>query len=211
MPLLLLFLFIPILFGMLFFNILTLSFAKLGVHPLAAMFILTASLLGSIINLPISRQKVVVDTPRPEWLPLMIFYDPPKVRNQFIFINVGGAVIPVLFSIYLLFNGAPFQQTVLATLVMVLLSKYLAKPVPGRGIIMPFFIPPLLAAFVALIISPGNAAPVAYISGVLGTLIGADILNIPRFKRLGSTGVSIGGAGVFDGIFLVGIVAALLS
>jgi uncharacterized membrane protein len=79
------------------------------------------------------------------------------------------------------------------------------------GIALPAFIPPLVAAAAAVLLAGENAAPVAYISGVWGTLIGADLLNWPRFKDLGTLVLSIGGAGVFDGIFLVGIVAALLT
>jgi len=45
----------------------------------------------------------------------------------------------------------------------------------------------------------------------MGTLIGTDLLNLNKLKRLGAQKVSIGGAGVFDGIYLTGIVAAFLS
>jgi len=55
------------------------------------------------------------------------------------------------------------------------------------------------------------AAPVAFISGVLGTLIGGDVLNLSKARRLGAGIVSIGGAGVFDGIFLVGIFSVMLT
>ena len=89
----------------------------------------------------------------------------------------------------------------------------LARPVKGVGITLPALIPPLIAALLAYLLVPdpiGRTA-VAYTSGVLGTLIGADILNLPRIHRLGAHVVSIGGAGVFDGIFLVGILAAILT
>jgi len=76
---------------------------------------------------------------------------------------------------------------------------------------MPVWIPPLLSVGLALLLSYDNAAPVAYISGAMGTLIGADLLNFRHFRRLGGHVLSIGGAGVFDGIFLVGIAAALLA
>ncbi|MBC7335638.1 MAG: DUF1614 domain-containing protein, partial [Clostridia bacterium] len=69
----------------------------------------------------------------------------------------------------------------------------------------------LLAAACALLLARENPAPVAYISGTMGTLIGADLLNYRIIRRLGAQAVSIGGAGIFDGIFLVGIVAAFLS
>jgi uncharacterized membrane protein len=60
-------------------------------------------------------------------------------------------------------------------------------------------------------LSPGFTAPTAFISGVLGTLIGADILNLKRAQKISPGLISIGGAGVFDGIFLIGIVSALLA
>ncbi|KFI35253.1 hypothetical protein HY02_02775, partial [Peptococcaceae bacterium SCADC1_2_3] len=89
--------------------------------------------------------------------------------------------------------------------------KLVARSVQGVGIVMPAFIPPIAAAAVALILAPAQAAPVAYIAGTLGTLIGADLLNWRKIQSLGAQAVSIGGAGIFDGIFLVGIVAAFLG
>jgi len=132
------------------------------------------------------------------------------VQEQVIAVNVGGAVVPVILSLYLL-PRAPLLPTIIATIIVTIVAKALAKPVPGVGITLPAFIPPLVAAASAILLSPHNAAPVAYISGVLGTLIGADLLNLPHFKDLNSHAISIGGAGIFDGIFLVGVVAALLA
>ena len=57
--------------------------------------------------------------------------------------------------------------------------------------------------------SPAGAS-IAYISGTLGTLIGADLLNLRRLRNLGARMASIGGAGTFDGVFLSGIIAVLL-
>ncbi len=51
---------------------------------------------------------------------------------------------------------------------------------------------------------------VAYISGVMGILIGADLLRLHQLKKFGISFLSIGGAGVFDGIFIVGIISVLL-
>ena len=53
-----------------------------------------------------------------------------------------------------------------------------------------------------------NVAAVAYI---LGTLIGADLLNLGKVQGLGAPLASIGGAGTFDGVFLTGIIAVLLA
>jgi uncharacterized membrane protein len=62
-----------------------------------------------------------------------------------------------------------------------------------------------------VILSHDYAPVLAYIGGTLGTLIGADILNIDKIKNLGAPVASIGGAGTFDGIFMSGIMAVLLS
>ena len=64
--------------------------------------------------------------------------------------------------------------------------------------------PSLTAAIVALLLSRGQAAQLAYIGGSLGTLTGADLLNLPNIRGLGAPVASIGGAGTFDGIFLIG-------
>ena len=82
---------------------------------------------------------------------------------------------------------------------------WLANPVPGVGIAVPVFIPAVVTAVVSLLLSRINTAPLAYISGSMGTLIGADLTNLDKVQGLGAPVASIGGAGTFDGIFLTGI------
>ncbi|ADD03266.1 protein of unknown function DUF1614 [Thermoanaerobacter mathranii subsp. mathranii str. A3] len=199
----------PFLIFVFFIQAATFSFAKLGLSPQMAVFLFSLSLIGSVINIPISRKKFIVHDEEEIFFPFLFYY-PPRVREQIIAVNVGGAIIPVLFSIYLM-QRTPLIPTIIATIIVTAVAKALAKPVPGVGISLPAFIPPLVAAAAAILLSHNDAAPVAYISGVLGTLIGADLLNLPHFKDLNSHAISIGGAGIFDGIFLVGVVAALLA
>jgi len=133
------------------------------------------------------------------------------VRQEYgLAINLGGTIIPTGVSIYLLFK-APLLPTLLATALMILICKFLARSVPGRGLAIPMIIPPVLATAFALLLGGDFAPQVAYISGVLGTLIGGDLLNLGRARKLGAGIVSIGGAGVFDGIFLVGISSVVLT
>ena len=87
----------------------------------------------------------------------------------------------------------------------------MATPIPGVGISVPTIAPPLLAAGVALALSRRFAAPIAYIGGSLGVLVGADLLNLGQLRSLGASVASIGGAGTFDGIFLTGVIAVLLA
>jgi len=88
---------------------------------------------------------------------------------------------------------------------------WLSYPVPGVGIAVPLFIPAIAATVAALVLSRQNAAPVAYIAGSLGTLIGADLMNFGKLGELKAPIASIGGAGTFDGIFLTGIAAVLIA
>ena len=87
----------------------------------------------------------------------------------------------------------------------------LARPVPGVGIAIPLFVPPLVAAATGLLLAPDHAPALAYIAGTMGCLIGADLLNLHRLPGLGAPVASIGGAGTFDGIFFTGIIAVLLT
>ncbi|HAG11056.1 MAG TPA: hypothetical protein DCK76_06675 [Desulfotomaculum sp.] len=208
MPVLFLALFVllPFLIFIFFFQVAAFSFTKLGLSPQGAVFLFGLSLIGGIINIPVSRRLVKERMPPLNYF----FYYPPRVSEQVIAVNLGGAVIPVLFSFYLLYR-APFPPTILAAAIVAIVSKALARPVPGMGISLPAFIPPLVAAAAALLLAREYAAPVAYIAGVWGTLTGADLLNLNKFRDMGSHVLSIGGAGVFDGIFLVGIIAALLA
>ncbi len=206
---LIVFIALPILFILLFFNIVTISLGKLGLTPESALALLLATLIGSMINIPLSRRRITYEQPRPFYRHFF-FYLPPRVTYQVIAINIGGALIPIGFALYLL-SKAPLLPTLIATLVLIIATRFLARPVTGVGITLPFLIPPLISAGLAFLLAGDNPAPVAYISGTVGTLIGADLLNWPKFKKFGAHLISIGGAGMFDGIFLSGIVAVLIT
>jgi uncharacterized membrane protein len=126
-------------------------------------------------------------------------------------VNVGGAVVPTLLSLYLLFTTGLFFRALLGVAIVSAVVHYLARPVPGVGIAIPLFVPPLIAAATGLLLAPNQAPAIAYIAGTLGCLIGADLLNLQRLSGLGAPIASIGGAGTFDGIFFTGIIAVLLT
>jgi len=196
----------------LFFQIVTFSFAKLGLTPAGAMLLLLLSLFGSLINIPISRTQTYVP-PEPVGYfrgPFWVYYRPPRVQETIIAVNVGGAIIPTIFGLYLL-THTPLVPALLATAIVTVVVHLLARPVPAVGIQVPALLPPLVSALVAILLGGEHAPAVAYISGAFGILIGADLLNLPRIRNLGGQVMSIGGAGVFDGIFLVAIFSAFLA
>jgi uncharacterized membrane protein len=172
-------------------------------------------MIGSMINIPVYRKDIDYyydeDEKTVDITSSFLGIRMPHVNQKVIALNLGGAILPGLLCIYLL-SRVNLSSAFLATVVTTIFSYYLSKPVKGVGIMIPAFIPPIIAAIVALIFAEkGNAPAVAYISGVLGTLIGADLLRIHQIKRFGLSFLSIGGAGVFDGIFIVGIISVLLA
>jgi len=249
LPLMLLMFVIPLVLMLLYFRVADLSLRLLGLSPIWAALLLLGSVVGSTINIPITRRRVPLADPRLAGMApaarmffSMVHYYPPAVVEQVVAVNVGGALIPIAFSVYLLtLPTTPLLLAGLAALIVTVVAKLLARPVPGLGIALPGFIPPLLAAVTAVALvtylgapgGAGQAAPVAYVAGTLGTLIGADLLNLPLVLRGGLLAagpqrlwilrrgvektpatqpriLSIGGAGLFDGIFLTGIVAPFL-
>jgi uncharacterized membrane protein len=126
-------------------------------------------------------------------------------------VNVGGAIIPTLMSIYLVLRYRLWLRAVIAIVVIAAVIHLLASPVQGVGIAVPVFVPVVVTAILAFLLSREYAAPLAYIGGSMGTLIGADLSNLDKVADLGAPVASIGGAGAFDGIFVTGVVAVLLA
>ncbi|WMJ07642.1 DUF1614 domain-containing protein [Nitrosomonas sp. sh817] len=136
-----------------------------------------------------------------------------RFQNEtLICINFGGCLIPVTLSMFLFSHSElDIFPALLGITIITIISYFFSRPIPRLGIAMPILVAPISAALVGLLISPEQSAPLAYISGTLGVLIGADLLRIKDISRLGTPFASIGGAGTFDGIFITGIVAAMLA
>ncbi len=190
---------------------------KLGLPPGAAFYLLVFSIFGSAINLPIKTFYTEGDVFGIRVQDFYGFLYPIVVwergrRRTILALNIGGALVPLTLSAFLILKfGAIFSWRVLVGIsVVTLVCWKLARPVPGVGIVMPAPIPPIVSALVATFLGGGNTAALAYVSGVVGVLLGADLMNMRKVYRLGAPVVSIGGAGTFDGIFLTGIFSVLL-
>jgi uncharacterized membrane protein len=195
-------------------GILHYAYAKLGLSSGAALLVLLASLIGSYFNIPLTElpEREVRSGQIIEFFGMR--YVVPVVTEwprTVIAVNIGGAVIPTLLSLYLVMKNEIWSSAAIATGVVTVACYLLAQSVPGVGIAIPSLVPPVIAATTALLVARRNVAAVAYICGSLGTLIGADLLNLGKIQGLGAPVLSIGGAGTFDGIFLTGILAVLLA
>jgi len=215
----------PVLFSILVFlfiglviliqlRILRYAYMRLGVSPGAALMLLFGSLIGSYFNIPVTvlpgqtmQSGQVVDYFGMQYVVPYVVSTPGTV----IAVNVGGAVIPTLMSTYLVLRYQLWLKALIATVAIAFIIHMMATPVHGIGIAVPVFAPVVTTAILAFILSREYAAPLAYIGGSMGTLIGADLLNLDKINGLGAPVASIGGAGTFDGIFLTGILAVLLA
>jgi uncharacterized membrane protein len=195
-------------------GILKYAYEQIGVSRRYMFTLLLFSILGSYVNIPVAElpaehlhsAQVVTFFGMQYVIPLVI--DSPRT---IVALNLGGAVIPILLSVYLILKNKMFVKSLIAVSIVTIVVHQLAHAVPGVGIAEPTFVPPLVTVAVVLFISRRQAAPLAYVAGSLGTLIGADLLNLGKLQGLGAPIASIGGAGTFDGIFLTGILAVLLA
>jgi uncharacterized membrane protein len=207
---------VAFLFALIEIHVINYAFTLAGLPPQLAFVALLVSLFGSYINIPVKRLEGGELHPSTVITHYGMRYRVPMRRwddSTMLAVNLGGAVVPVLISIYLLAHQPEMLlRAFVATLIVTVVVHRSARPIRGLGIATPVFIPPIVAALAGYFLGgAAHAAPVAYIGGVLGTLIGADIMNLGRLKDLGAPVASIGGAGTFDGIFLTGIVAVLLA
>ena len=211
-------------FGLLVLVILVLLFAGIisftfsTASDAAVLIILVGTLVGSGINIPLYKVAATQPLVREEFVRWFgVSYRIPRVSAQETYtqvcVNVGGALIPAGMSVFLMAISSLdiVLYCLIGVLVVSVVTHLVARPVRGVGIETPTFVPPIAAAVVALILSYSQPGVVAYVSGTLGALIGADLSNLGKIPDLGAPVASIGGAGTFDGVFVTGIIAVFLA
>jgi uncharacterized membrane protein len=213
--------FLAALFVLIEIEVIRAAFVVLGLSPRTALFVLLLCLIGSYINIPLYR---VYSGPQLTMATVTNFGVVYSVPSQYasagmttVAINVGGALIPVLIAAYaMLRTPAAILPSIIGTAIVAVVVHHFAYLLPGVGIALPLLVAPIAAAIVAIFLANamrvlGGTHVIAYVAGVLGTLIGADLSNLHSVANLGAPVASIGGMGTFDGVFLTGIVAVLLA
>ena len=208
------FLLLGLLLVLLQLRLISYAYERVGLSRRAALWVLFGTLLGSGVNFPVAQlpaERIV----QPQIVTFfgMQYVIPTVVERHgtVVAVNVGGALIPSLVVLYLIRRDGLRGRTVLALAVVTGVVHLLAQPIRGIGIALPPLLPSIVTAAVALLVDRDTAPRTAFIAGTLGTLIGADLLNLGIVQALGAPVVSIGGAGTFDGVFLIGIIAVLLA
>ena len=210
---LLFFLLALLLFPIFFFMGVGAAFGALGIPRYIVPSLLLVSLIGSMINIPVYTSERY-----DQQVEYYYFSQKWASHKSRVYLNLGGCIMPLGISIYVLcckFSVEIFLSVVITAIIVAAVSKKFARVVPRLGITMPMFIPPIIAALAAVI--SGSILNIeegvfiaSYAGGIIGVLVGADILNLRKVMKMGAPRISIGGAGTFDGIFLTGIFSVIL-
>jgi uncharacterized membrane protein len=217
---------IIVIIPLLFLGLVGAAFTKLGFSWITALAVVLLILFGSTVNIPVYRMKrdVVRIAHNDSSLYLTgAFSVSDQAWESVISLNLGGAIIPVCVSVYLLYSATTIGALSLLSMlplvgmgvIFVTLVSFVATGVmPGIGIRVPILIPALTALLAGILLSGGtglSAAVIAFVSGVSGTLLGGNILQIFKIKDLEEPGMNIGGSGTFATIFICCILPALIA
>ncbi|MGD9779288.1 DUF1614 domain-containing protein [Methanomethylovorans sp.] len=154
-----------------------------------------AFMLEKIYSVPVSEELI---TPK------------ERVFDTKLTINFGGAVIPLLAIIFLLATG-PITTSLEIALIITVIAFLASEIIDGVGIEVPDYIG-LVSLPLTFLLSTDSAESVIFISSTTGIIAGcvASLLTLDREKN-GSAYISIGGVGSFRAIYIMALIASLLS
>ncbi|MGD1005533.1 MAG: DUF1614 domain-containing protein [Methanoregulaceae archaeon] len=213
-----------VLIPLLFLGLIGSAFSRLGFTWIEAIIVIILMLVGSFVNIPLWTFQRSFEQTVPNKSAVFDAFTGEQVSDQrfatTLSLNIGGAVIPFAISVYLLYNGqrmvgnSLFVLVLIALFAVTLITRFSTKVFPDSGIRVPFFVPGLSAIAIAMILGGGIGsvpAIIAFVSGTMGTLLGACTLNSSHIKNMKISQISIGGAGMFGAIFLSGLLAAFIT
>jgi uncharacterized membrane protein len=133
--------------------------------------------------------------------------------------DVAGFLIPFFISLRMIFDRrSPIRASLIGIACVAAVSYLTSAYVAGEGVVIfNIYVIAIAASIIGIVLAKrqwGSVGPIAYVSGSLGVLLGADLVRIGDILTYQSRGfafASIGGAGVFDAIFLVGVLAVTID
>ncbi|WP_052307571.1 DUF1614 domain-containing protein [Coleofasciculus chthonoplastes] len=205
----------------------SLVMTRLGIAPRLGIPLIITVFFGCFINLPLYLVLQCQGRRYYKFLPVLISLTPGSYIRSYIGLNVSGGLIPIVLALYQFHRTQPLAILIVMTIVA-LISYFFVTVLPGIGIYLTFsgfWIVTLIAVLASMIfiaaftemglVTSGVArldVPVAFAGGVLGTTIGGDLLHLKdlHVNRVASV-LSIGGAGLEDGIAKCGISALIIA
>lgn len=167
------------------------AFERLGLPPGAALAVLAAGTIGSAVNVPLARLRAT---------------------GSLLALNIGGCIVPLALAGWVVRTTFLGSVEIATAVAIVAVASWCASRVePGVGVTLPGWVAPLAALAASALVDRAALAPLAYVAGTLGTLLGADLLRLPAAARGGAPVLTIGGAGTREGIFLAAVIAVLLA
>ncbi len=196
-----------------------------GLSWLTATALVILMLVCSLVNIPVWKiRRETVRIPHDGTGQLPDVFTPGEdggLWETTIAVNLGGAIIPLALSVYLMYRAILvmsgnllYLQVTAATLIVAAIAFVTTRAMVGVGIRAPLFIPGLTALLCGMLLAGGmglSAGVIAFVSGTMGTLLGANIAHLPHVGDLEVPQVSIGGSGTFGAIFIGCILSALIA
>ncbi|MDY6958269.1 MAG: DUF1614 domain-containing protein [Halobacteriota archaeon] len=186
--------------------------------PTTLFIWITAMLCLSVVEIPVYKFK----TKKPDYSPeeqklLEEIYAVPVAEElregtaaymSSVTLNVGGSILPIILSFYLLAVG-PMIEILVILLIMVVITYVFSTIRDGIGVVVPSYIGLLVVPLAFVLVE--DAAPVIFITGVCGILLGIITKLLSMEEENGSAYFNIGGSGNFNAIFITIILSVLLS
>ena len=168
--------------------------------------------ITGIINFALTYLRANHSLPPQPVNGLLIPNRPLYQGTVLIAVNLGGALLPLGYAVglwvYLKINPL---DIIMVTMITAVAAYLLSKPIHGFGIGLPILVVPFITSISCKMLLTEDLFASAYIAATFGVILGTDVLRIKDLKQIGSCFISIGGAGVFDGIVLSGIIASLIT
>lgn len=154
------------------------------------------------------------------WITIPMF----PYNGWWVGISLGGGIIPIIVcGILLRSRRVGMAEGMIGLVIVAFITYFITRAEEGVGIVadFPWALAPAVAAGLYSVstfwIDVRKAAPLAYFSGVTGTLVGADVFHLQEILSFSPPAssdfalLSIGGANIFDMVYLSGIVAVLVG
>ena len=150
--------------------------------------------------------------------------DDEKRYKTRITLNLGGFIIPLFFSFYLLLSfeptesySLPLLEVTMATILMTLIVYMVSEVKGGVGIVVPNYVG-LFAIPLGFLLAPSElpleliADLLIFAPAIFGILLGMliTLITMPR-EEVGSAFFNLGGVGSFYTIYLISFLALVLG